>query len=79
MVNGKKINYQSVTREEALIAHTRNNAQLMFQEQNLGSLQPGKYADLLVLNKDYLTVPITEIRNLFPVATMVAGKFVYQK
>ena len=79
MVNGKKINYQSVTREEALIAHTRNNAQLMFQEQNLGSLQPGKYADLLVLNKDYLTVPITEIRNLFPVATMVAGKFVYKK
>ena len=79
MVNGKKINYQSVTREEALIAHTRNNAQLMFQEQNLGSLQPGKYADLLVLNKDYLTVPINEIRNLFPVATMVAGKFVFKQ
>ena len=79
MVNGKKINYQSVTREEALIAHTRNNAQFIFQENNLGSLQPGKYADLLVLNKDYLTVPITEIRNLFPVATMVAGKFVYKK
>jgi len=79
MVNGKKINYQSVTREEALIAHTRNNAQFIFQENNLGSLQPGKYADLLVLNKDYLTVPINEIRNLFPVATMVAGKFVYKK
>ncbi len=79
MVNGKKINYQSVTREEALIAHTRNNAKFLFQENNIGSIQPGKYADLLVLNKDYLTVPITEIRNLFPVATMVAGKFVFMK
>ena len=79
MVNGKKINYQSVTREEALIAHTRNNAYFIFQENNLGSLQPGKYADLLVLNKDYLTVPINEIRNLFPVATMVAGKFVFKQ
>ncbi len=79
MVNGKKINYQSVTREEALIAHTRNNAQFLFQENNLGSLQPGKYADLLILNKDYLTVPLKEIRNLYPIATMVAGKFVFKQ
>ena len=79
MVNGKKINYQSVTREEALIAHTRSNAKFLFQEENLGSIQAGKYADLLVLNKDYMTVPATEIRNLYPIATMVGGKFVYQR
>jgi len=79
MVNGKKVNYQSITREEALIAHTRNNAQLLFQENNLGSLQAGKYADLLILNKDYLTVPINEIRNLYPVATMVGGKFTFKQ
>jgi hypothetical protein len=79
MVNGKKINYQSITREEALIAHTRNNAQFLFQENNLGSLQAGKYADLLILNKDYLTVPLKEIRNLYPIATMVAGKFTFKK
>ena len=79
MVNGKKINYQSITREEALIAHTRNNAQFLFQENNLGSLQAGKYADLLILNKDYLTVPLNEIRNLYPVATMVGGKFTFKK
>ncbi len=79
MVNGKKINYQSITREEALIAHTRNNAQLLFQENNLGSLQAGKYADLLILNKDYLTVPLNEIRNLYPVATMVGGKFTFKQ
>lgn len=79
MVNGKKINYQSITREEALIAHTRNNAQFLFQENNLGSLQAGKYADLLILNKDYLTVPLNEIRNLYPVATMVGGKFTFKQ
>ena len=79
MVNGKKVNYQSITREEALIAHTRNNAQFLFQENNLGSLQAGKYADLLILNKDYLTVPLNEIRNLYPVATMVGGKFTFKQ
>jgi len=79
MVNGKKINFQSITREEALIAHTRNNAQFLFQENNLGSLQAGKYADLLILNKDYLTVPLNEIRNLYPVATMVGGKFTFKQ
>jgi predicted amidohydrolase YtcJ len=79
MVNGKKVNFQSITREEALIAHTRNNAQLLFQENNLGSLQAGKYADLLILNKDYLTVPVNEIRNLYPVATMVGGKFTFKQ
>jgi len=51
----------------------------LFQENNLGSLQAGKYADLLILNKDYLTVPINEIRNLYPVATMVGGKFTFKQ
>ncbi len=38
---------QTVTREEALIAHTRTNAYLLFQEDNLGTIEPGKYADLV--------------------------------
>jgi predicted amidohydrolase YtcJ len=78
MVGGHHVNRQSITREEALIAHTRSNAFILFQEANLGSLQKGKYADLLVLDRDYLTVPADAIKDLKPVMTMVGGKIVYE-
>jgi predicted amidohydrolase YtcJ len=60
-----------------LIAHTRKNAYLVFQENNLGSIQPGKLADLVVLDRDYLTVPADQIRNIKPLMTMVGGRIVY--
>jgi predicted amidohydrolase YtcJ len=77
MVGGHLVNRQSITREEALIAHTRANAYFLFQESNLGTLAPGKYADLLVLDRDYLTVPAEEIKDIRPLMTMVGGKVVY--
>jgi predicted amidohydrolase YtcJ len=77
MVGGTKVNRQTITREEALIAHTRSNAFFLFQEGNLGSLSPGKYADLLVLDRDFLTVPAGEIKDIRPLLTMVGGKVVY--
>ena len=64
MIGGRQVNRQTITREEALIAHTRSNAVFLFQEGNLGSLAPGKYADLLVLDRDYLTVPDSEIKDI---------------
>ena len=78
MVGGHKVNRQTLTREEALIAHTRNNGYIVFQESNLGSIQSGKYADLLVLDRDYLTVPKDDIKDLKPVMTMVGGRVVYE-
>jgi predicted amidohydrolase YtcJ len=77
MIGGGKVNRQTVTREEALIAHTRSNAFIIFQEGNLGSLATGKYADLLVLDRDYLTVPAREIKEIKPLITMVGGKIVH--
>ena len=77
MVGGRQVNRQTITREEALIAHTRSNAVFLFQEGNLGSLAPGKYADLLVLDRDYLTVPEDEIKDIRPLITMVGGKIVH--
>ena len=67
----------TLTREEALIAHTRSNAYLMHKEDLLGSLEVGKLADLVVLDHDYMTVPVEEIRNLNSVLTMVDGRVVY--
>jgi len=78
MLNGRQVIRQTITREEALIAHTRYNAPFMFQEANLGSLAPGKYADLLVLNADYLKVPADRIRDLKPLLTMVGGRVVFE-
>ena len=77
MAGGIRVNRQTIGREDALIAHTRKNAYLVFQENNLGSIQPGKLADLLVLDHDYLTVPADQIRNIKPVITMVGGRIVY--
>ena len=79
MIGGRKVNRQTITREEALIAHTRSNAWFIFQESNLGSIQPGKYADLVVLDRDYLTVPAEQIKDIKPVMTILGGKIVYQR
>ena len=79
MVGGHHVNRQNITREEALIAHTRSNAFILFQEGNLGALQKGKFADLLVLDRDFLTVPADQIKDIQPLITMVGGKIVYEK
>jgi len=79
MVGGKVVLRQTITREQALIAHTRNNAWFAFRDGTLGSLQKGRYADLLVLDRDYLAVPLDQIKDIHPVLTMVGGKVVYRK
>ena len=68
---------QTISREDALIAHTRRNAYLVFQENSLGSIQPGKQADLVVLDRDYLTIPADQIKDIRPVMTMIGGRIVY--
>jgi predicted amidohydrolase YtcJ len=75
---GRRVLDQTVTREEALIAHTRANAYLFFQEEALGSLEVGKHADLVVLDRDYLTVPVAEIKDTRPTLTMVGGRVVFR-
>jgi len=69
---------ETVTREQALIAHTRSNAWFLFMEDHLGSLEPGKYADLVVLDRDYMTVPEEEIREIESVLTIIGGRTGYE-
>jgi predicted amidohydrolase YtcJ len=76
-LNGDVVTHQTLSREEALIAHTRSNAYLLFQEMRLGAIKPGLLADMLVLDRDYLSVPVDEIKDIRPVATIVDGEIVF--
>ena len=76
-VGGNKVLDETLTREEALVAHTRSNAYLFFQENALGSLEVGRQADLVVLDRDYMTVPAADIKHIKPTLTMVGGRVVF--
>ena len=79
MVGGTVVNRETVSREDALIAHTRGSAYQVLQENNLGSIQPGKLADMVVLSRDYLTVPADQIKDIVSDITIVGGRVVYEK
>src|SRR5688572_22217311 len=68
---------QQVSRVEALRLYTEGSAWFSFDDHHIGSFVAGKYADLAVLNHDYLTVPEQTIRRIESVMTMVAGRIVH--
>jgi len=70
---------QRMTREEALRSYTVSGAFAAFQEDILGSLTPGKLADITVLSKDIMTIPEEEILTAAVVYTIVGGQVRYQK
>jgi predicted amidohydrolase YtcJ len=68
---------QRLTRSEALRASTLDCAWFLDQEGRLGSIEPGKHADLIVLNDDYFRVPASDIRKLRSLLTIVGGRAVH--
>jgi predicted amidohydrolase YtcJ len=70
---------QKLTREEALRFHTIWAACSTFEENVKGSLEPGKFADLVVISADYMKVPEDQIKEITPLVTMVDGKVVFEK
>ncbi|HEY3901430.1 MAG TPA: amidohydrolase [Chthoniobacter sp.] len=70
---------EALTREEAIRFYTRNNAYLLFNENQVGSLEPGKRADFIVLDRDILTCPEDEIRDIQVLATYFDGKEIYRR
>ena len=80
MINGKRFYpEQAMTREEALITYTRNNAYAAFEEDIKGTLTPGKYADIVVLSQDLLTVAEDKIPNTTVDITIVGGEIKYKR
>ena len=70
---------EALTREQAIRFYTINNAKILRCEQKLGSLEPGKFADLIVLDKDLLSCAEDEIAKTRVLSTYVGGKRVFPK
>jgi predicted amidohydrolase YtcJ len=68
---------QQISRLEALRLYTEGAAWFSFDEQDVGSFVPGKYADLAVLSDDYLTVTEQKIRKIESLLTLVGGQIVH--
>ncbi len=68
---------QALTREQAIRLYTINNAFLTFEEAQKGSLEPGKLADFIVLDRDILTCPVEAVKDIKVEATYLGGARVY--
>ncbi len=83
MVTGKMLrgdvarSREHLTREEALRVYTRGSAWIAHAEDRVGSLEPRKLADLVVLTDDYLTIPEDRIPKIRSALTIVGGRIVY--
>ncbi|WP_395743433.1 amidohydrolase [Prosthecobacter sp.] len=69
----------ALTREEAIRLYTINNAFLLKSEKNTGSLEPGKLADIILVDRDPLTCPIDDLTQTQVLKTWLGGKVVFEK
>ena len=84
LLNGQTLNGTATrsaeelpSRVEALWMYTINGAWMSFDEADRGSLEPNKLADLAVLDRDYMTIPVEDVGNIQSLLTVVGGKVVY--
>ena len=70
---------QGITIEEALYAYTMGGAIMSGDEDNFGSITPGKWADLAVLSDDPMTTPVENLLNIYVDQTYVGGKLMFER
>ncbi|MCZ6491222.1 MAG: amidohydrolase family protein [Acidobacteria bacterium] len=70
---------EAIDRKDALRMATRWNAEYLLAEDKLGSIEPGKWADMVVIDRDYLTIPVEAIGQIQVMMTIVGGKIAYQR
>ena len=80
MTDGNVLNpEQRISRFEALKMWTWNNAYLEFWEKETGSIEPGKLADMVVINKNFANCPESEIKDIEALETIVGGRVMYRR
>jgi len=70
---------EALSREQALRFYTINNAKMLFRENQIGSIEPGKLADLIVLDHDPLTCTPEELRDTKVLRTYLGGKLIHER
>ncbi|MEC7489234.1 MAG: amidohydrolase [Pseudomonadota bacterium] len=70
---------QAISREEALRCATLGGAYLTFEEEKKGSIEPGKFGDVVILSDDPLSCPEEDIKDIVARATIVGGEVVYER
>jgi predicted amidohydrolase YtcJ len=70
---------ERITREQAIRLYTINNAFLTFEEKEKGSLEPGKLADLAILDRDILRCPVDEVKDIRAERTYLGGRLVHPR
>ena len=68
---------EAITREQALRCYTMNNAYASFEENLKGSIEPGKLADMVVIDHNFLSCPEDEIKDIQVTMTLLGGTAVY--
>ena len=67
---------ERIDRVQALKMYSNWASEYVLKEDKIGSLEEGKFADLLVIDRDYFTIPVDDILKIRPLMTMVGGKMV---
>ena len=70
---------ECISREDALRLYTINNAYLGHEEKDKGTLETGKLADLIIIDRDYLKCPANEIGSTRVLTTIVGGRVVFER
>jgi predicted amidohydrolase YtcJ len=70
---------EALSREQAIRFYTINNAYILFLDDRVGSLEEGKRADLIVLDRDVLTCPEDDIKDTRVLRTYVEGELIYRR
>jgi predicted amidohydrolase YtcJ len=70
---------QQITRQEALRLYTADNGWFLREEQQVGTIETGKLADLAVLSDDYFAVPDEKLKRIRSVLTVVGGRIVHDE
>jgi predicted amidohydrolase YtcJ len=68
---------QRITVREAIRSYTIGGAFVSGRERKTGSLEPGKLADLVVLERDPFELPVDELHHVKPTATMLGGRWIH--